>query len=297
MSEQGPRLLVNAAGRLVPRDQPWLRADDPGVLRGDGLFESLLVADGEPQLLTEHLARMERSATIMDLPLPPAGQWRRQWQRCIHAAVQAWTGGPEMAVRLIVTRGTHATGLTSYLLAEPVSPTALAQRRDGISALTLERGLDPGLADHAPWLLMGDKVLSYAVNMAAQRWAQAHHADDAIFVTDGDLVLDASTSAVVIARGRQLLSPPVSLGILPSITVGRLFAAAADAGWATGYDRLTVDDLHQADGVWLLSSVRLAARVHTLDGVPLPDTGLHAQISGITGPARLTRAGPRRSCA
>ncbi len=293
MSEQGPRLLVNAEGRLVPRDQPWLRADDLGVLRGDGLFESLLVADCEPQLLEEHLARMERSAAMLDLPLPPAGQWRR----CIHAAVQAWTGGPEMAVRLIVTRGTHATGLTSYLLAEPVSPTALAQRRDGVSALTLERGLDPALAGHAPWLLMGAKVLSYAVNTAAQRWAQAHHADDAIFLTDGDLVLEGSTSAVVIARGRQLLSPPVSLGILPSITVGRLFAAAADTGFQTGYDRLTVDDLHQADGVWLLSSVRLAARVHTLDGVPLPDTGLHAQISELTGPARLTRAVPRRSSA
>ncbi|HEX2818580.1 MAG TPA: aminotransferase class IV [Streptosporangiaceae bacterium] len=107
------------------------------MLRGDGLFESLLVADGEPQLLTEHLARMARFATAMDLPLPPAGQWRR----CLDAAVQAWTGGPEMAVRLIVTRGTLATGMTSYLLAEPVSPTALAQRTDGCSALTLERGL------------------------------------------------------------------------------------------------------------------------------------------------------------
>ncbi len=68
MSEQGPRLLVNAEVRLVPQDQPWLRADDAGVLRGDGLFESLLAADGEPQLLEEHLARMARSAKMMDLP-------------------------------------------------------------------------------------------------------------------------------------------------------------------------------------------------------------------------------------
>lgn len=293
MSEHGPRLLVTAEGRLVPRDQPWLRADDLGVLRGDGLFESLLVADGEPQLFEEHLARMARSAALLDLPLPPAGQWRQ----CINTAVQAWTGGPEMAVRLILTRGTRTTGMTSYLLAEPVGPTVLAQRTDGVSAVTLERGLDPALAEHAPWLLMGAKVLSYAVNTAAQRWAQAHHADDAIFLAAGDLVLEGSTSAVVIARGRQLLSPPVSLGILPSITVGRLFAAAADAGFQPGYDRLTVDDLHQADGVWLLSSVRLAARVHTLDGVPLPDTGLHAQISELAGPARLTRAAPRSSCA
>jgi len=33
---------------------------------------------------------------------------------------------------------------------------------------------------------------------------------------------------------------------------------------------LTVADLLAAEGVWLLSSVTLAARVHTLDGVALP---------------------------
>ena len=211
-SEQGLHLLVNAEGHLVPRDQPCLRADDLGVLRGDGLFESLLVVDGRPQLLEEHLARMERSATAMDLPLPPAERWRRN----LAEAVRAWTGGPEMAVRLVVTRGTQAAGVTSYVLAEPVSPAAMAQRRDGVSALTLERGLAPELADRAPWLLMGAETLSYAVNMAAQRWARAHHADDAIFTAADGLVLEATTSTVVVAHGQQLLSPRSRLASCPA---------------------------------------------------------------------------------
>jgi 4-amino-4-deoxychorismate lyase len=112
---------------------------------------------------------------------------------------------------------------------------------------------------------MGAKSLSYAVNMAAQRWARAHHADDAIFAAAGGLVREATTSAVVIARGQQLLSPPVSLGILPSITVGRLFACAAAAGWETGFDRLT-DAGPTASGCCRAS-----------------DTGLHAQLSELAG--------------
>ena len=251
-----------------------LRADDLGVLRGDGLFESLLVVGGQAQLLDAHLARMERSAAVMDLPFPPAGEWRRS----VDAAVRAWMGGPEIAVRLVLTRGTEPDGVTWYVLADAVSPVTLARRREGVSVLSLERGLDPGLAGHAPWLLMGAKSLSYAVNTAAQRWARAHHADDVIFVAPGGIVLEGTTSAVLIARGRKLLSPPVSLGILPSITVGRLFGSAVTAGWETGFERLTVDDLHSADGVWLLSSILQAARVHTLDGTALADNGLHGQV-------------------
>ena len=232
------------------------------------------MVNGQAQSLGAHLARMERSAAVLDLSFPSAGDWRQS----VDAAVRAWTGGPEMAVRLVLTRGTEPDGVTWYVLADPVSPAALARRRTGVSALTLERGLDPGLAGQAPWLLMGAKSLSYAVNTAAQRWARAHQADDAIFVAPGGIVLEGTTSAVLIARGRRLLSPPLSLGILPSITLDRLFDSALTAGWETGFEHLTVDDLHSADGVWLISSIAGVARVHTLDGTALTDAGLHDRV-------------------
>jgi 4-amino-4-deoxychorismate lyase len=171
-----------------------------------------------------------------------------------------------MAVRLVATRGTERDGPTWYALADPVDSSIISRRRDGVSAIGLKRGIDPALADQTPWLLMGTKSLSYAVNMAARRWAHTQRAEDAILLGPGDLVLEATTSAVVIAKGRTILSPPASLGILPSITVARLFAAGNTRGWKVGHERLTMEDLYSADGVWLLSSIVQAARVHTLDG-------------------------------
>jgi 4-amino-4-deoxychorismate lyase len=279
-ADDGPHLVITADGSIVPDGTPVLRADDLGVLRGDGLFESLRAIDGRAELLDEHLGRLQRSATAMELALPPADDLRRG----VDTAVRAWTGGPEIAIRLVVTRGPRDGGPSWYVLADPISPAARAQRRHGVSAVTLERGLDPADAGRAPWLLMGTKNLSYAVNMAAQRWARAPGADDAIFLAPDEVVLEGITSAVVIARGRELASPPHSLGILPSITVDQLFRAAAAAGWTAGFQALTVDDLHRADGVWLVSSVRRAARVHTLDGTGLPDSGLQAQICDLIGP-------------
>jgi len=57
-----------------------------------------------------------------------------------------------------------------------------------------------------------------------------------------------------------------------------MFARAADVGWPTAVVPGTVDDLHAADAVWLLSGVRGAAVVHTLDGVRREDGGLTERV-------------------
>ncbi|MFL6097947.1 MAG: branched-chain amino acid aminotransferase, partial [Blastococcus sp.] len=59
----------------------------------------------------------------------------------------------------------------------------------------------------------------------------------------------------------------------------RLFHRAEQAGWPAAVTPGTVADLHAADAVWLVSGVRGAAPVHTLDGVRRGDAGL-------TGPIR-----------
>lgn len=269
-----PSLLVDLDGTLLDRTRPLLAAHDLGVLRGDGVFEALRVIDGRPDLLDEHLARLARSAAMLDMAVPGAERWRG----AVAAAAHAWRGGSEMVARLIATRGTGPGGPpTCFVLADPVDPEALRQRAEGVRVVSLTGGLLPA-PDQAPWLLLGAKSLSYAVNMAAQRWARAHDADDAVFVTGDGYVLEAPTAAVLVARGRTLRSPPPALGILPSITAARALAAAEAAGWTAGYAPVPLDELRHADGVWLVSSVRGTARVHTLDGAALVDSGLHEEI-------------------
>jgi 4-amino-4-deoxychorismate lyase len=66
------RVVALLGTGVVPADTPILRADDLGVVRGDGIFETMHVRDGQAWLLDEHLARMVRSAARTDLDLPPA---------------------------------------------------------------------------------------------------------------------------------------------------------------------------------------------------------------------------------
>ena len=144
--------------------------------------------------------------------------------------------------------------------------------------VTLGLGVPADFRAHAPWLLGGAKTLSYAVNMAALRHAAAQGADDVIFTSLEGQVLEGPTSTVVWSADGVLHTPPLETGILPGTTMARLFARAAEAGRPTAVTPGTVDDLRAADAVWLVSGVRAAATVHTLDGVARGDAGLSAGV-------------------
>lgn len=270
--------LVRLDGTIADRTRPALRADDLAALRGDGVFEALLVADGRPVHLDAHLDRLARSAAALGLRAPDRADWRRAL--AVGTAHHGTAG--ESYARLVLTRGPEGTDReTAYVLVDPVPDSTLRARRDGVRALTLTRGTVVAPPGQAPWLLNGAKTLSYAVNMAAQRWAREHEADDAIFLAEDGTVLEAPTAAVLLVSGGRLVSPAPELGILPSITLQAFFAAAAAAGWACEYARLSAGELRAAEGIWLLSSVRLAARVRSLDGVPCPPSPHEARIADL----------------
>ena len=163
-------VVVTLDGEVLTAGVPLLHADDLAVVRGDGVFETLLVRDGGACLVEAHLQRLIHSAKLMDLPEPDLPKWRR----AIDMAVHQWAAGTadEGAMRLIYSRGRESgSAPTAYVMVNPLPERVATARRDGVAAITLDRGLPAAGADEMPWLLAGAKTLSYAVNMAALRHA------------------------------------------------------------------------------------------------------------------------------
>lgn len=264
------RVLAMLDGTLADPTAPLLRVDDLGITRGDGVFETILVVDGKPRELGPHLDRLAHSAAMLELPAPV----RADWERCVSLVIDNWQGGPEMALKLVYTRGPEfGDGTpTGYAMGMPIADKVMQARETGVAAVTLARGYDPAIVSEAPWLLLGAKSLSYAVNMAALRHADALGASEVIFTAADGSVLEGPTSSVVLVAGRTLRTTPPSSGILKGTTQGALFRAAERAGWVTKVEPIPAEDLMTADALFMASSVRKITRVHTLDGKTLPDT-------------------------
>lgn len=274
------RVLAMLDGTLVDAETPLIRVDDLGMTRGDGVFETILVVDGQPRELGPHLDRLARSAAMLQLP-PPV---RADWERCIQVVLDNWTTGAEMALKLIYTRGPEFGdgSPTGYAMGLPIGEKVLRARETGVAAVTLARGYDPSIVSEAPWLLLGAKSLSYAVNMAALRHAESVGASEVIFVAADGSVLEGPTSTVVLVNGRTLRTTPPSSGILKGTTQGALFRAAEQAGWVTKVEPVALTELREADALFMASSVRKITRVHTLDGAPLPEVaGLHQELNAL----------------
>lgn len=264
-------ILVTLDGARHDAEAPFLHADDLAAVRGDGIFETLLVRGGRARCMRLHLERLGRSATAMGLPAPDEGEWRR----AVDAAVSMWTQehgtAGEALLRLVYTRGReHGYAPTSYLTVEAVPERVASARADGVSVVTLDRGFSIDLAARAPWQLLGAKTLSYATNMAALRHAASEGYDDVIFVSSEGVVLEGPRSSVVAVYGDTLVTPPPEIGILESTTVRAVFDLASSEGWKTKADLLRPADLVAADSVWLMSSVTLAARVTHLNRYVMP---------------------------
>ena len=122
-------------------------------------------------------------------------------------------------VKLVVTRGVEgATAPNCWVQVSPVGAGARRQRETGIDVILLDRGYDSDAAERAPWLLLGAKTLSYAVNMAAQQEARRRGSDDALFLSLEGLVLEGPTSNIWFREGRTLHTPALDLGILAGVT-------------------------------------------------------------------------------
>lgn len=265
---------------------PVLYIDDLAAVRGDGVFETLMVRGGAVRNLDRHTARFRNSSRMLDLPDPDTARWKA----ATDLALKRWAalGGQDGSLRWMYSRGRETTGIpTGWVSVAPESPAVARDRDRGVRVMTAHRGYSLHIGhDAAPWALVGAKTLSYAANMAALRYARAHGLDDVIFTGEDvgtaagdDRVLEGPTSSVIAVRDRrgdggdsvrEILTPLHEVGVLPGTTQAAMFRLAGASGWECREEPLTVADLLDADGVWLLSSVRRYARVTELDGTPLP---------------------------
>ncbi|MFP5308394.1 MAG: aminotransferase class IV [Actinomycetes bacterium] len=236
-----PRPIAWVDGRIVPADQATVPLLDDGVLRGDAVFDAMLVRRGRTHAADAHLARLRASAKALGIRVPVVRQ-------AMTDLLAAW-GEHDGAMKLIVTRSGTLRGL--------------------VQAVQWPASISLAVVD-VPWrtAISGVKTLSYAANQWAQRQAQAAHADDALVATDGT-VMELPTGALVVVRDGVLATPDPRLHpILDSVTVHEL--ALVEPVERT---ILTVDDVRGADEVFVVSATRPVLPVHAIDDVELPAPG------------------------
>ena len=206
------------AGHWGPPGELSLPLDDRGLQLADGLFETVLLEQGRPRLLAEHLRRWQDSAARLAMAPPPTEE---QLQPLISEAV-ARSGIDSGALRLNWTRGSGGPGSRGLDL-----PAADAPRPPHRFWLQLTACL-PLFAPVTAWispterrcatsLLSRCKTFAYGSAIQARRQARAAGADDALLLSsDGGLCCGTAANLLLQRQGRWL-TPPLASGCLPGV--------------------------------------------------------------------------------
>jgi len=220
-----------------------LPIDDRGLAYGDGLFETVLVRNGQPMLWNYHMARLEDGIERLSLPRPNFKAFDALPAQC----------GPGLKVlKLMVTRGSggrgyrppEAAGLRWRWTASTFQPTS--QRWfEGVDVrcCELRLGIQPRLA--------GIKHLARLENVLARQEWQDDSIAEGLLCDSQDYLVEATAMNLVWSRQGRLETPLLD----HSGVKGTLLSAlddAIDLHWV----RERLDTLLEADAAWLINSVQ-----------------------------------------
>ena len=253
-------MIIWFDGALVPLAQARLSPLDRGVTVGDGVFETIRVYDGHPFAWRRHHDRLVVSATALGLEVPGSEVLRAAAEAVLDANALG-----EARLRITVTGGEGPPGSSragavahAWIVAWPFTPSTTTADVVIAPWTRNERSATAGL-----------KTVSYAANVRALAYAEAHGAAEAIFANTAGNLCEATGSNVFVVHDGVLRTPPASAGVLLGVTRGLLLELAAGLGIDAREEDIPIAALARADEAFLSSTTRQVQSIARVDGVVL----------------------------
>lgn len=260
-------------GRFLPLAKARVSVEDRGFQFGDGVYEVIRTYRGQPFQLDAHLARLERSAKAIELPLP----WNlQQWALYVREGI-ARSGYPESKVYLQLTRGVaprdHAfpssVKPTAVMTVREMKPVDPALQASGVAVMTM---------DDWRWGRCDIKSVNLLPNVMARQKAKQAGAFEAVFIRNGQ-VTEGAVSNVMIVKAGRVLTVPEGEFILSGVTRTLVLELARKEGLPVEERFITLDELRHADEIFLTGTTVEVLPVIRVDGQAIGPGG-----SGKPGP-------------
>jgi len=241
-------------GSITAREDTAISPTSPGVLYGQGAFETVRWAPGRGAFRTErHASRLQRALEFLGIsgaPTLPA------FEQAMREAVEANAPEGDVAVRLTVAEGEEVSEPTILVLLRDISYTPEMYER-GVSGTLLEGGGGP-LSRH--------KSLNYAAHWRARRIAaQSGYAEALTYDAQGNVLEGATSNLFLVSQGK-VMTPPLELPLLPGITRAAVLELAKVVGVPAEECSLSRGAVRGADEAFLTNAVAGVLPLTSVDG-------------------------------
>jgi len=253
--------IVCLNGKIVPSEDAKISVFDHGFLYGDGIYETIQWQNGKLKNFTNHYARLQNSAKLLQLEAPySAEELRRQTD----AIAKSDGIGRNLRIRITITRG-----INNFDFSQPKQPTVLVsahplknygqERQQGVKVITT-----PKLARVLP----NCKHTSLIAMIHAKQLATQQNAFEVIFCND-EIILEGSICNISYLKNNTLHIAPKNLVLAGTTQKVIVEQIAPNLNWQVSAEAFTAKNLLTADAVWLTNAVYQILPVIAINGEPI----------------------------
>ncbi len=227
-----------------------IAADDRGLLYGDGVFTTIAVRAGQPQYLSQHLARLQHDSQRLGIPLPDAEILSQE-------ALELCANKHQVVLKIIITRGSGGRGYrspepanTSRILSLhpwPEYPSNYTEQGVRVRLCKLRLGHNLQLA--------GIKHLNRLEQVLARsEWNEPEIAEGLLLDEHGHLI-EATMSNVFLLQSGRLLTPTLDKCGVAGIMRARVLELARQLNIPCMETELGLEDVARSEAMFLCNSI------------------------------------------
>lgn len=269
--------MIYLNNKLVSRSRACISVFDHGFLYGDGIYETLRAYDGVVFMFDEHLERLFRSASLIELGIPKSPEAIKQ---AVYKTMKA-NRVKDAVIRITVSRGAGPVGLDPDLCPAPTFVIFASQFRKypgqfylkGVRIAIAEtrrnysRALDPRI-----------KSLNFLNNVLVKIEAKKKGAYEAVMLNYRGYIAEGTISNIFFIKDKVLCTPSPKVGILDGITRRIILNAARELKIEIREGSFRPEDMYDSQEVFISNT--------TMEVMPV--AGI-VEVKKFSGPGSFTR--------
>lgn len=226
---------------------------------GDLLFETIKVVDGNMQLGQLHYKRLVTGANALKMVFTLSFE---EFKQLVEEASETMKV-KETRVRFVLYRDStgfytpnnHQTAFTMDVF--PIQKP---------SSLHLGIYTETYKPCHFVSNLKSGNAIVYTL---AGIWAKEHQFDDALLLNEHGRICEAISSNVFCVIGNNVITPSLTEGCVAGVMREWLLTQLQQSNYTVEEGVITMEQLNQADAIYLTNAVHGIRRVQSLNGMPL----------------------------
>ncbi|MBI5102616.1 MAG: aminotransferase class IV [Nitrospirae bacterium] len=274
-------MLIYLDDRLVDESEALVSVYDHGFLYGDGIYETMRAYGGVVFMIDEHMKRLERSASLIKLAVPP----RRKIVDAVFRTLRA-NGLSDAYIRVTVSRGKGPIGLdpglcgapTLVIITEKFHAYPEAYYKDGVR-LVISGIVRNNIKSINPKI----KSLNFLNNVLAKAEAKERGAYEAIMLNSDGMITEGTVCNIFFVGGGTLCTPSVDAGILDGITRDIVIGLAKESGMEVKEGLFRPDDIFRADEVFFSNTTAEVMPVSEIEDRKYAAGMTAARLRGLYG--------------